>query len=142
MADKNDKDKKALQLLDEALKELIRSDLDEAKAIILDQGLDPEKEVEDGLKFIRKMEFKAQASLNEKRNKSLYDSAFAKLKTMINEGLNISGSVLQEFLQSKAPSFQYRNLNTLGDEELREILQDVDVIKLMEQLEKDEEKKK
>ena len=136
----NKQHEKALAILHEAIMEIIRSDTEEAKAIIKEEGLDPENEIAAGLKFIRMMDFKAQAILNQQKDEKLYDLALAKIRNTVHSEFSKTGKALRELIKVRAPSFQFSNLENLSDEDLREILNNIDLIKLIEQLKIEENK--
>ena|ERR1035437_5506783 len=119
------------------LKELLRNDTEEAKTIISESGIDPEKAVQQGLQFIKKLQFVSQAKLNQQIDNHLIEEAFIRLKQLIKESIGKTGRELQELLIKKAPAFHFRNLENLGDDELKEVLQEIDLIKLMEEIDKE-----
>lgn len=125
---------KSLNNLNESMKELIFLDIDEAKALIRERGLDPEAEIAEGLRFIKRMSFQAKAKLNEENDASLLETAFNRIKSLIAQYSDQSGDLLKKVLQDRAPSFQFRNLEKLGDDEIKEILRELDLIKLMEEI--------
>jgi len=133
---KTDK-KNMLERFDDITLEQIHSNASAAKEFLLEEGLDPEKELEHGLKQIKKLQFLAKAKLNKAKDESLLEMAFAKLKQSISDNAQKTGDILKGFLQSKNPALQYRKLEKWTDEEIRDVLQDIDLVQLLEELEKD-----
>lgn len=129
--------KNMLERFDDITLEQIHSNVNAAKEFLLEEGLDPEKELEHGLKQIKKLQFLAKAKLNKAKDEGLLEMAFAKLKQSISDNAQKTGDILRGFLQSKNPALQYRKLEKWTDEEIRDVLQDIDLVQLLEELEKD-----
>ena len=81
----------------------------------------------------------SQALTNKEKDESLMEKALAMLKQKIEENLTKSGEVLIGLLRQNAPNVQFRSLENLDDDEIREILTNVDLAKLMEELEENDE---
>lgn len=125
--------------VDKTMFAVIRSDVNEAKEILSDAGMNPDEEIEEGLKTIKRLQFLAKAMMNQKNDELLIEMALTRLKAFIEENLEKSSEVLISLLRQKAPSAQFRSLDKLGDDEIREILSEVDLAKLMEEIEKESE---
>jgi hypothetical protein len=125
--------------VDKTIFEVIRSDVNEAKEILADAGMDPDEEIEAGLKTVKRLQFMAKAMMNQKSDELLIEKALIRLKVFIEENLDKSSEVLIALLRQKAPSVQFRSLDKLGDDEIREILSEVDLAKLMEEIERESE---
>ena len=137
VTDHEDK-KNILETFDEITLDLIYSDIEMAKQLLEDEGFDHEKELQHGVQSIKKIQFLIKAQKNIIKDKKLLKLAFDKLKTSIAENAEKTGLLLKELLQSKTPAFQYRKLEEWTDDEIREVLNDVDIIRLLEELENNE----
>ena len=123
---------------DETYEELLMSDVNAAKAFLTDEGFNPDLETEAGKKLIRKIEFKLTAIRNRQRDESLLEKAFEQLKVFIDKNKELVEEELRNLLHETAPSYQFRNLAKLDDEGIRELLTEIDLVKLLEELDKKE----
>lgn len=119
---------------DETYQELLINDVNAANAFLAEEGFNPDLEIEIGNKLLRKIEFKLAAFQNKKRDDFLLEKAFEKLKNFIDKNKDIAELELRNILNASAPSYQFRNLEKLDDKEIRELLTEIDLIKLLEEL--------
>jgi hypothetical protein len=110
-----------------------------ATEFLENEGIDVSKYVAQGLKSIRKTSFVLKAEANMERDKDLMERALNLLKQKINENIEKSSEVLQNLLRERAPEVQFRSLESLDSEEIIEILNDVDLVAMIEDLEKEDE---
>ena len=127
---------KAFKLLLHDYAEAVSSNQETATDFLKKEGVDVNKYVTSGIKEIRKSTFLRKAQVNMERDESLMEKALVLLKQKIEENLSLTGDMLVGLLRQKAPNVQFRSLDKLDDEEIREILSNVDLAKLMEELEK------
>ena len=119
--------------------EAVSSNSEVATDFLTEEGIDVGKYVAEGVKSIRKAEFLKKAQTNKEKDESLMEKALLLLKQKIDENLTKSGEVLIGLLRQNAPNVQFRSLDKLDDAEIREILTNVDLAKLMEELEERDE---
>ena len=105
---------------------------------MVEEGFTPDSEVDIRRKLIKKIEFKLTSLYNKQRDESLMEKAFEKLKAYIEKNKKLAGEGLTNLLQESAPAYQFRNLEKLDDEGIRELLTEIDLIKLLEELDKSE----
>ncbi|TXE14115.1 hypothetical protein [Algoriphagus aquimarinus] len=127
---------KAFKLLLHDYAEAVSSNQETATDFLKKEGVDVNRYVTSGIKEIRKSTFLRKAQVNMERDESLMEKALVLLKQKIEENLSLTGNMLVGMLRKKAPNVQFRSLDKLDDEEIREILSNVDLAKLMEELEK------
>lgn len=127
---------KGYKLLLHDLAEAVSSNQETATDFLKKEGVDLSKYVASGIKAIRKSAFLKKAQENKERDDSLMEKALVLLKQKIEENISLTGDMLIGLLRQKAPNVQFRSLDKLDDEEIREILSNVDLAKLMEELEK------
>lgn len=136
--DTNKKNKTILDKLDKVELELLQHDTEYAKQLLIEEGFDVEKEMEFSGQFMKKIRFMALGMTNKQRDKKLIDVAFEKLKEVIKENSEKASEALINLLHEKTPSFHYRKLESWTDDEIRDVLSDVDLIKLIEELKKEQ----
>ncbi len=137
MATENGEIKKVIDRMDDITLKLIHSDINAAKEFLKEEGLDPDEELIYGSKQLKKIHFSLKANNQIARDKDLLEKAFVKLKESIAVHAEKAGDVLRNILKAKNPALQYRKLENWTDEEIRDVLQDLDLIQLMDELEKD-----
>jgi len=118
---------------------VIKNDVEMAKEFLKEFDIDPDKETAKGLQQIRKIHFLTQAHEKQSRDESLLKQLQDKLKESIQKNVELTGAVLQSMLKDKQVSFQFRNLEKWTEDEMREVLQDLDLVQLLEELDKLEE---
>jgi len=131
---------KGYKLLLHDYAEAVSLNRDIATDFLSEEGIDVDKYVSQGVKSIRKAQFLRTAQINQKKDESLMEKALLLLKESIERNRSKSSEVLISLLRRTAPNVQFRSLEKLDDDEIREILNDVDLAKLMEDLEKVDDK--
>lgn len=134
----NKKNKTILDRLDKVELELLQHDTEYAKQFLTEEGIDVEKEMEFSGQFMKKIRFMALGMSNKQRDIKLIDVAFDKLKEVIRENSERASEALINLLHTKTPTFHYRKLENWTDDEIRDVLSDVDLIKLIEELKKEQ----
>lgn len=132
--DTNGKMHKILDDLDAIELELLRRNTEYAKQFLAEEGFDVDKEAAYADQYIRKLKFRAQAIDNKQADQQLMEAVFNRVKEVIKENAQKSTEILMALLQSKTPSVHYRKLDKWTDDEIREVLADLDLVKLMEDL--------
>ncbi|RKQ50603.1 hypothetical protein BXY85_1619 [Roseivirga pacifica] len=120
---------------DELSANVIMEDLDAAKEFLAELKIDSEKVSLKGVNEINKALFLAKAKANQARDTSLLEKLRSKIKESIEHNATLAGEVLKNTLSERRASFQFRNLEKWSDDELREVLGDADIAKLLEDLE-------
>ena len=124
---------------DNAYEELLMTDVDEAKAFLVAEGFIADAKVDSYKKAIKKMKIELTASRNKQKDEALIkEKVFEKLKALINENKGLEGKELEKRLHEKAPAALFRNLDKLDDEGIRELLNEIDLVKLLEELDNEE----
>lgn len=132
--EKEKKNKQFLESLDEISIEMIYSNFQLSKEILEEQGYNLEKIESKGEKFIRKLKFLSEANVNLGKHENLLEQAFKLLQQKITENASLAGEILTAHLKRVNPAVQYRKLEEWTDEEVREVLNETDIIKLIEEL--------
>lgn len=106
-----------------------------AKSYLQEQGINVSIYAAKAIKEIRRQEFLRKAEENLGKHQEQIAKAIIKIRNVIPEAL-IS---IEETIKRRNPAFQFRNLKELDEQQLREILEDVELINAIEKLEKSEE---
>ncbi|WP_291113751.1 hypothetical protein [Flavobacterium sp. UBA6135] len=135
--DTNKKNKTILDRLDKVELELLQHDTEYAKQFLMEEGIDPDKEIEFSGQFMKKIRFMALGMSNKQRDLKLLDVAFDRLKEVLKENSERASEALINLLHAKTPAIHYRKLESWSDDEIRDVLSDVDLIQLIEELKKE-----
>jgi hypothetical protein len=135
--DTNKKKRTILDLLDDVELELLQKDTEYAQQYLKEEGVDTDEEKEFASQFMKKIQFMARAMSNKKQDNTLLEKALERVKKAIAENVLQTTEALMSLLQDKTPSVQYRKLENWTDDEIRDVLTDVDLVKLMEELDKE-----
>ena len=135
--DTNKKNKTILDRLDKVELELLQHDTEYAKQFLMEEGIDPDKEIEFSVQFMKKIRFMALGMSNKQRDLKLLDVAFDRLKEVLKENSERASEALINLLHAKTPAIHYRKLESWSDDEIRDVLSDVDLIQLIEELKKE-----
>ncbi len=135
--DTNKKNKTILDRLDKVELELLQHDTEYAKQFLMEEGIDPDNEIEFSGQFMKKIRFMALGMSNKQRDLKLLDVAFDRLKEVLKENSERASEALINLLHAKTPAIHYRKLESWSDDEIRDVLSDVDLIQLIEELKKE-----
>ena len=138
MVDNRKENKKLIEHVDDISLSVLHSDLDAAKDFLREYGIDPDEELSFGMQHVRQVEFLMKAKFNQQRDAMLLEDAFQSIKESIRENSERVGNILKEMLFQRSAAFQYRKLEEWSENEIREVLNDLDLVTLLEKL--DEEK--
>jgi hypothetical protein len=114
--------------------ELSSADPDILNDMLKEQGYDPSALEKRGVQKIRKLIFTKQVAFKKSNLINLYNKAIQ----MVNAASADTREVILGLLKRKSPSLQFRNLEKLDEENLRQILTETEVLELIDKLEKDE----
>jgi len=138
MVSDNRNKKTMLDHFDDITLKQIHSNVEASNEFLSSEGLQPDEEIKYGIQQIKKLQFLAKAKLNQSKNEKLLQIAFERLKFSLAKNADKTGTVLKNLLQSKTPSVQYRKLKEWSDDEIREVLNDIDLVRLLEELDDEE----
>ena len=128
--------KNILDYIENVELEMLKNDIEYTKKYLEDEGVNIVEEQDYAAQYMKKIKFMAKAMSNKKQELSLMEKAIEIVKKSIQENAQKTTETLISMLQSKTPSFQYRKLEEWTDEEIRDVLTDVDLVTLMEELDK------
>ena len=102
--------------------------------MLKEHGYDPSALEQRGIQKVRKLIFIQQVAFKKANLINLYNRAIE----MVNAASSDTKEVILSVLKRKTPSLQFRNLEKLDEENLRQILTETEVLELIEKLEKGE----
>lgn len=137
--DTESSNKSVFENFDELSTNVIADNVELAKEFLKEFDVDPEIELANGVKQMKRIYLLCQGNIKRSRDESLLIKLQARLKELIQKKSELTGILLKNALSEKKTSFQFRNLETWTDEEMKDVLQDLDLVRLMEELDNLEE---
>lgn len=125
---------KLLEKFDDLSLNVTNDDVQMATEFLKELGIDTEEEAAFGLKEIQRTYFLAKAHQNQARDTSLLQILRTRIKESFEKNASLTGQILQNALSQKRASFQFRNIENWSEDEMREVLSDIDLTKLLEDL--------
>ena len=106
------------------------------ESVYEDLGVLKEDYLNDKMKMIKRLKLKSQSQLNKAKNESLLEIALQKVKRIIDSSNETLKSNLESLILKHSPQFQFRNIEKLDESDLKELLSDLNVIDIIENLER------
>ncbi len=106
------------------------------ESVYNDLGVSKEEYLDKKLKMIKRLKLKSKAQLNRAKNESLLEIALKKVQDIIESADETVKGKLEKLILARSPQFQFRNIEKLEEEDLKELLSDLGVIEIIEDLEK------
>jgi len=129
MNNKADKIDKFFELSNEAFES-------DNESVYEDLGVSKEDYLNNKLKMIKRLKLKSQSQLNKAKNDNMLEKALQKIKSVIDSKNDAIKQSLEELILARSPQFQFRNIEKLDESDLKELFSDLNVIDIIENLEK------
>lgn len=102
--------------------------------ILEDSGFNPAQLEKNGISKVKALLFKTQVLLKKQQQKSIYSKA---IEIFESARENTKDSILA-LLRQSAPQLQFNNLEKMDEQDLKEILNESDLLDLMNKIEANE----
>ena len=129
MNNKADKIDKFFELSNEAFES-------DNESVYEDLGVSKEDYLNNRLKMIKRLKLKSQSQLNKTKNDNMLEKALQKIKNVIDSKNEAIKQSLEGLILARSPQFQFRNIEKLDESDLKELFSDLNVIDIIENLEK------
>ncbi|MDY0144204.1 MAG: hypothetical protein RBR97_20165 [Bacteroidales bacterium] len=106
------------------------------ESVYNDLGVSKDEYLDSKLKMIKRLKLKSKAQLNKAKNNNLLEIALQKVQKIIESANETVKEELEKLILTRSPQFQFRNIEKLEEEDLKELLSDLGVIDIIEDLEK------
>jgi len=106
------------------------------ESVYNDLGVTKDEYLDSKLKMIKRLKLKSKAQLNKAKNDNLLEIALQKVQKIIESANETVKEELEKLILTRSPQFQFRNIEKLEEEDLKELLSDLGVIDIIEDLEK------
>lgn len=105
------------------------------ETVYADLGISKDDYLSDKLKMIKRLKLKSIAQLNKAKNDSLLEIALRRVQNIIDSTNENVKERLEALILKRSPQFQFRNIEKLDKDDLKELLKDIDIIDIIEDLE-------
>lgn len=115
----------------------LNSDIELIKKHLEEEGVDVVKESADISKFLKRLKFTETAMVTQQNNQTLIDRIVEKFQDAINKNIEKPIATLINLVETKQMSVQFRNLDKLTPDEIKEIIKGKNLVDLMDELDDD-----
>jgi len=124
--------------IDKGLTEFyLNLDVNIIKESLKDDGVDVLKEDEKISKFSKRIKFLNKAISVKEKTDNLLDIIVSKFQEAIEKNIDRPIASLKKLIEDKELSVQFRNLDKLTEEEIKEILKGKNLVDLMDELDEE-----
>lgn len=116
----------------------INSDINLLKKSLEEEGVDIDNERKHISNFLNRTKFIETAKMKQQHHHSLVNTIIEKFQDAINNNVEKPIATLKNLIETKQMSVQFRNLNKLTPEEIKEIIKGKNLVNLMDKLENEE----
>ena len=128
-----------IKKIDEAIiSQIIDGDSSTYDEILKEEGFNVNDIENYAIKNFRKHSFLLKGYINKQKDIALLEKASILLQNAIENNIDKPISYLKNLIANNKFHVQYRNLDNLGIEEIKEIIKDQNLLELLEQLENDQ----
>jgi len=112
-------------------------DVNIIKESLKDDGVDVLKEDEKISKFSKRIKFMNKAIAVKEKTDNLLDIIVSKFQKAIEKNIDRPIASLKKLIEDKELSVQFRNLDKLTEEEIKEIIKGKNLVDLMDELDEE-----
>ena len=105
------------------------------ESVYEDLGVSKEDYLNEKLKMVKRLKLKSKAQLNKAKNETLLEIALQKVQKIIESANESLKEELEKLILTRSPQFQFRNIEKLDNDDLKELLSDLDIINIIEDIE-------
>jgi hypothetical protein len=102
--------------------------------LLKDEGYDPAQLEKNGITAVKKMLFKQTVALKKDQNSNLY----AKALSLFEGTKEATREAILGLLIQRSPQLQFNNLDKMDEQDLKDILNETELLDLMDKIEKEE----
>ncbi|PQV51454.1 hypothetical protein CLV33_101377 [Jejuia pallidilutea] len=116
----------------------LNSDIELIKKSLEEEGVDVAKESAEISNFLKRLKFTQTAIVTQESHQALLDRIVGKFQDAINQNLEKPIATLINLVETKQMSVQFRNLDKLTPDEIKEIIKGKNLVDLMDELDNEE----
>lgn len=121
--------------IDKGIKEFyLHSDINLIRKSLSEEGVDVDKESIKISKLIKRLKFTKSATISKKNNQALLERIIGKFQDALNKNIDKPIATLMKLVESKEMAVQFRNLDKLTPDEIKEIIKGKNLVDLMDEL--------
>jgi ATP-dependent Lon protease len=112
----------------------LNSDIELIKKSLEEECVDVAKESTEISNFLKRLKFTQTAMVTQENNQALLDRIVGKFQDAINKNIEKPIATLINLVGTKQMSVQFRNLDKLTPDEIKEIIKGKNLVDLMDEL--------
>ena len=116
----------------------LNSDIELIKKSLEEEGVDVAKESAEISNFLKRLKFTQTAIVTQESHQALLDRIVEKFQDAINRNIEKPIATLINLVETKQMSVQFRNLDKLTPEEIKEIIKGKNLVDLMDEFDNEE----
>lgn len=116
----------------------LNSDIELIKKSLEEEGVHVAKESAEISNFLKRLKFTQTAIVTQENHQALLDRIVEKFQDAINRNIEKPIATLINLVETKQMSVQFRNLDKLTPEEIKEIIKGKNLVDLMDELDNEE----
>ena len=116
----------------------LNSDIELIKKSLEEEGVDVAKESAEISNFLKRLKFTQTAIVTQESHQALLDRIVEKFQDAIYRNIDKPIATLINLVETKQMSVQFRNLDKLTPEEIKEIIKGKNLVDLMDELDNEE----
>lgn len=107
---------------------------DEIKEALQEHGVNIENESQFIRQYVKRLKFTNAAMVSKEKNNALLEKIVNQFQEAINKNIDKPIATLKHLIESKQMSVQFRNLDKLTPDEIKEIIKGKNLVDLMDEL--------
>ena len=132
------KDRKPIEIIDDAIIQFyLDNNVDDLVAMAKEEGYDLTQTADKRAKLAKQLRMKALAALNKERDSRIIAKAEKIVADLVSAYINKPISELKTLLQKQGLQVQFRNIEKLDEQTIRDMLKDVSFVELIEKFDKE-----
>jgi hypothetical protein len=116
----------------------LNSDIELIKKSLEEDGVDVANESVEISNFLKRLKFTQTAMVTQDSNQALINRIVEKFQDAINKNIEKPIATLINLVETKQMSVQFRNLDKLTPDEIKEIIKGKNLVDLMDELDNEE----
>lgn len=116
----------------------LNSDIELIKKSLEEDGVDVAKESTEISNFLKRLKFTQTAVATQENDQALIERIVEKFQDAINKNIEKPIATLISLVETKQMSVQFRNLEKLTPDEIKEIIKGKNLVDLMDELDNEE----
>ncbi|RNL88534.1 hypothetical protein ED312_08795 [Sinomicrobium pectinilyticum] len=116
----------------------LNTDIELIKNSLREDGVDLDKESVEIERFVKRLKFTHNALMTKQYNQELLQKIIERFQDAIHKNIEKPIATLKNLIEAKQMSVQFRNLDKLTEDEIKEIIKGKNLVDLMDELDNEQ----